>query len=727
MKAEPLIPWQQLEPVAGATPGTWRSRGVEPQFRRVCALPAGWVRIRWQMACAARARAELRLDIGEGLDAASCIERVSFQGNLWRDFFVKLPWPVCGIRLDPLDMEGEFRLQHFDIQPLSPIAFLAQVLYSAVKQERPGRHPLRALRTAIKLLRGGHRQLKAHLLRYVQGPSLLAPPPYEADQAYEAWRRRRALTPADRERMQSEIAAMSGPPVISLLLEGGESSRLRTTIDSVRQQIYPHWELWLMGESLPLDQGEGRIRRLPNAASDTAALNHALAGATGDYVLLLDSGDELAEHALFRLAQTILQDRHPDLVYSDEDRLDAAGRHHNPFFKPDWSPEYVLAMPYTGRLAAFRSVLVREVGGFRFEFAPAHEYDLVLRMAEQTDRISHIPDVLYHRAEKGPADTLNPAAPQTHASLEEAARRALIRHFESVRRPATVIPGPAPLTFRSRYLLRGRPRVSVIIPTAYRDLTIQGKLASYVERCLTVLRGRSTYPHYEIILLDNGECPAELRDRLAEWGVRRSGYPLPFNWAGAMNEGARLAGGEHLLFLDDDTEVQTPDWLEAMLEFSQQREIGVVGARLQFPDGRLQHTGVTVLGGTPGHPFYGLPASHPGYFNSNLVPRNYSAVTGACLMTRREVFQELGGFDESFATNFNDIDYCLQVRASGRRVVCCPHARLIHYETATKTSYPDTELITFRQRWGRQRDPYYNPNLSSRYHDFRLAAEEPRG
>jgi GT2 family glycosyltransferase len=721
MNPGPLIPWQQLEPVAGAAPGTWRSRGVEPQFRRVCCLPSGWVRIRLQMASAARARAEIRLDTGEGLDAAACIERVSFHGDLRRDFFVKLSQPAYGVRLDPLDMEGEFRLDQFEIQPLSSTAFLTRVLLAALKHEQPGRHPVRALRTTVKLLRGGHRQLKQHLLRYVPGPSAQAPPPYDADQVYEAWRQRRALTARDRKGLRGEVAAMCSPPVVSLLLQAADHEKLRSTIESVRRQVYPHWELWLTGASLEQEaRGDERIHWIPGSESEIDLLNRALAAARGEYLMLLDSGDELAEHALFRLAQTLTGDRWPDLVYSDEDRLDAAGRHREPFFKPDWSPEYLLAMPYTGRLAAFRTKFARELGGFRAELAPAHEYDLVLRMSEHTDRISHIADVLYHRYEAS-------ATAERRRGLEDAGRRALVSHFESVRRPAVVTSGPVPLTFRTRHVLQGRPRVSVIIPTAYRKLIIQGKETSYLERCLASLRGRSTYAHYEIILLDNGECPPDLRDRLAPWGVQPTAYALPFNWAAAMNRGTRLADGEHLLFLDDDTEVQTPDWLEALLEFSQQPEIGVVGGRLEFPDGRLQHAGITVLRGTPGHPFYGQPAAHPGYFNSSLVTRNYSAVTGACLMTRRQVFQEVGGFDEAYGTNFNDIDYCLRVRASCRRVVCCPHARLVHYETATKTSYRDAELCAFRQRWASTRDPYYNPNLSARYHDFRLADDEPDG
>jgi GT2 family glycosyltransferase len=362
---------------------------------------------------------------------------------------------------------------------------------------------------------------------------------------------------------------------------------------------------------------------------------------------------------------------------------------------------------------------VRELGGFRAAFAPAHAYDLALRIAARTKKVHHIADVLYHR--RGDPDLGASGAPPT-APAEDAAPRALVGYLEMMRQEGSVVPGPAPRTYRVRFTIQGRPLVSIILPTAYRPVTIAGQETTYLARCLASLRARTTWPHYEIILLDNDEVPPEVQKQLAGWGLNRLPYPRPFNWAATVNYGAARARGEHLLFLDDDTEIITPDWLERLLAYSQQPEIGAVGARLHFPDGRLQHAGVTVLDGTPGHPFYGERESHSGYFYSSLVPRNYSAVTGACLMTPTEVFHELGGFDEDFAVNFNDIDYCLRVRASGRRIVCNPYARLIHYETATKAAYSPTELDAFHQRWAAMaaRDPFYNPHLSARYHDFRV-------
>jgi len=732
-----LLPWQQLEPVTGAAPGTWRSCGVEPQFRRFRTYGPGWVRIRFQMASAARARAEIRVDTGAGLDNAACVERVSFRGSVARDFFVKLPQTVHGIRLDPLDMEGEFRLERFEVRHVSRGALLGHALWSACKQVRFDRQTLQSLRHCFGLiLHGRVGQIKRQLLAFVEGHSALAPPPHNPRQAYEAWRQRRALTPADRERLRTEAAALPDAPRLSVLFPVADAPQvaLRQAIDSVRSQAYPHWELCLAdGASATspvlklLDDyalNDPRIKWVPRneGRTDVSPLQAALTLATGDYVMLLDPGDELAEHALFQTARAAVAGRRPDMVYSDEDRIDREGRHTDPFFKPDWSPEYLQSCMYTGRLAAYRTDLVRQLGGFRPEFAPAHHYDLALRIAARTNNIIHIPDILYHR--RRPSDLSAVEHPHDLA-MEKASRRALASHLEALGRVGVVAPGPAPLTYRVRLPILGRPRVSIIIPTAYRQLTAQGATTTYIARCLASIRAKSTYPHYEIILLDNDEAPPEVRNDLARAGLIRGAYPRPFNWAAAMNRGAARASGTHLLFLDDDTEILAPDWLECLLEYSQQPEIGVVGARLHFPDGRLQHAGVTVLDGTPGHPFYGHSEAHPGYFYSNLVPRNYSAITGACLMTRAAVFHELGGFNETFAVNFNDIDYCLRVHDSGLRIVCNPYARLLHYETATKAAYFHTELNAFQERW-RERgaaDRCYNPNLSTRFHDFRVEPE----
>ena len=645
LNIENLVPRQDLEP--GSIPGTWRATGFDPQFRAACHIPAGWIRVRLQMSCEDRARVEVLVDTGRGFNAAECLERIGFRGTMEREFFVNLPRPVIGIRLDPRDTEGTFRLEKFEIRPVSRLSLLGHALWTALCGERRSVSPTWRTPNTSSLRPDARpktlQRVKRFLLQNVPGPSALAPPQYDPEQAYAEWRRQRQFTDADRDYMCAWIRVQKHLPRISIIVPvGGEPELVFATIASVQKQVYPNWELCIDNNG------------------------------SGDFVTLLTPGDELAEHALFQVAQAIVAEPYLDMIYSDEDEIADDGRHVRPFFKPEWSPETLRSFHYTGGLAVYRSSLVCDLNGFDL----SKEYDLVLRLAADLPRVKHVSDVLVHRR--------RPLLPSSSNGTQEC-------------------------------LSHARPFVTILIPTAYQ--------ADLLMRCLTSIRQKSTYPNYEILVLDNNQLPPEVQQSLRSWGIKRIPYDMPFNWARTMNQGAAMARGEHLLILDDDTEVITPDWMERLLEFSQHKEIGVVGARLQFPDGRLQHAGVTILDGVPGHPFYGYPEDHPGYFFSSVLPRNYSAVTGACLMTRAEVFRSAGGFDETFATNFNDIDYCLRVGRLGLRVVCNPFARLVHHETATKTAFSLQELAAFQKRWKDFQDPYSNPNLSKRFHDFRI--EQP--
>ncbi|HMF16929.1 MAG TPA: glycosyltransferase family 2 protein [Gemmataceae bacterium] len=640
---ENLVPWQDLEP--GAISGTWRSTGVDPQFRAACHIPAGWIRVRLQMSCEDRARVELLVDTGQGFNAAECLERLGFRGTMECEFFVNLPRPVIGVRLDPRDTEGTFRLEKFEIRPVPRLSLLGHALWAALSGERRGVSPTWNIPHTSGLRPDARpkilQRFKRFLLQNVPGPSALAPPPYDPEQAYAEWRKQRQLTDADCDRMRASIRVQKNLPRISIIMPRAEESDEVVALSraSLQKQIYPNWEI----------------------CSDKEE--------SGEYVTLLRAGDELAEHALFQVARAIAAEPNLDMIYSDEDEITDDGRHVNPFFKPDWSPETLRSFHYTGGLTVYRTSLVRDLGGFD----KSKEYELVLRLAAHSPRVKHLADVLVHR------------------------RRPLL---------------PPSVSGTQKRLSHAHPFITILIPTAYQ--------ADFLMRCLTSIRQKSTFPNYKILVLDNNQPPPEVLESLRNWGISRMPYEMPFNWARTLNQGAALARGEHLLFLDDDTEVITPDWIERLLEFSQHKEIGVVGARLQFPDGRLQHAGVAILNGVPGHPFYGYPEDHPGYFFSSVLPRNYSAVTGACLMTRAEIFRSAGGFDETFAANFNDIDYCLRVGRMGLRAVCNPFARLVHHETATKTAFSPRELASFQNRWRDFQDPYMNPNLSKRFHDFRI-------
>jgi GT2 family glycosyltransferase len=326
--------------------------------------------------------------------------------------------------------------------------------------------------------------------------------------------------------------------------------------------------------------------------------------------------------------------------------------------------------------------------------------EMFLRLVACGARIQHIPKILYHSYALGYDSVL--------VSLSDEIRHGIAKYLAATGQDATVQPGPVPGTHRIRWAIKAQPRVSIIIPS--RCQPPKGGGVPYVVKCVESIAAKSTYKAYEILVLDRNEMPPEMEARFKELGVRRVTYSEPFNWSRVNNLGAKHAAGSHLLFLNDDMEIITPDWLECMLEYSQQAAIGAVGAKLFFPDGTLQHVGVTISDGNPGHPFYGAPGDDPGYFFSNVVPRNWCAVTGACLMTRAEVFREAGGFNEEFNLNYNDVDYCLKVRRAGKRVVCTPYAQLLHYESVSKPGTFPEELARFRKHWPEwcARDPFFS-------------------
>jgi glycosyltransferase involved in cell wall biosynthesis/SAM-dependent methyltransferase len=732
-----LMPWNQLDEVPNE-PDHWMSTGTDPQFLVPCCLPAGWLRIRLKMTSQVQGRFEIFLDTGHGFSSAECVERIIIGNGIDQDSYVRLPLPVRAVRIDPLDVEGEFHLQELHVEPVpGPVALLRAIRSKVRVLWEYGILWQSLGRGLLLLLRGRLPQFRQKLDKGLTRSSYESPDWYDANKAYEVWRRLYQLTDSDREHMRQEAATFDNSPLISVLMPvyNVKVGLLRKAIDSVLLQTYPHWELCIADDAsqsprirATLEEYARRDSRIKvvfrtERGNISAASNSALALATGEYVALLDNDDELAEQALFRVAKAIIADRDLDLIYSDEDKLEPDGRHVDPFFKPDWSPEYFLTCMYTCHLGVYRTALVRELGGFRSELDSAQDYDLALRIVARSHRVGHIPDVLYHWR-KLPNSTARShrAKPQAF----ETACRALASYLTIKGQPGRVEPGPFAGLHRVRFNILGRPKVSIVIPTASRPARIRGHDTSFISHCVQSIRRSTRYPHYEIITVDNDDMPPDLQRELDRWKVRRVSFTDEFNLASKMNLGAAKADGDHLLFLNDDTEIITPDWLECMLEYSQQPEIGAVGAKLLFPDGRIQHVGVVLLDGDPCHPFYANGGKDMGYWAGNYLTRNTSAVTGACLMTRADLFHELGGFDEAFPLNYNDVDYCLRVNERGKRVVFTPYAQLYHYEGATKSGITPEELEAFKKRWQDKwsRDPYYNPNLSLNYHDYRIQTAE---
>jgi GT2 family glycosyltransferase len=473
--------------------------------------------------------------------------------------------------------------------------------------------------------------------------------------------------------------------------------------------------------------------RLEKNAHISGASNAALATATGAFVALLDHDDELTPNALFHVAKFLNAEPHADLIYSDEDKLDPSGARCDPYFKPDWSPDHFLTCMYTCHLMVVRRTLLDEIGGFRRGYEGAQDYDLVLRLMERTPRIHHIPRILYHWR-KLPESTASAGLAKPWAM--DAGRLALEDYVTRNDLQAEVLPGPAPGVFRIRRAIRGTPLVSIVIPTSGGLRSDGGRQIDLLATCIRSIVDRTSWPHFELIIVPEraGLQPTTVA---ALAGVRHTvvsdDAEGPFNFSRKVNLGASRAAGEHLVLLNDDVEATDGEWLSAMLEQSQDPGIGAVGAKLLYPDGRLQHIGMVLgVGSVAAHAFHQHPGASHGYASSALSIRNYSAVTAACMMTRRTVFAEAGGFDEELPVDFNDIDYCLRLGRAGYRVVFTPYAQLFHHESASvgRRAQQNREHVELmRQRWGAliDDDPYYNPNLTRDSADYRLSTPGARG
>jgi GT2 family glycosyltransferase len=503
---------------------------------------------------------------------------------------------------------------------------------------------------------------------------------------------------------------------------------LRATIRSVTAQTYDDWELCLVDDCSPSphvteilaaaadDDPRIRVTRRDRNGGIVEASNAALAMADGEFVALLDHDDELHPDALRLVDEALSAEPESDYVYTDEDKIDERGRRSAPFYKPDWSPERLRTQMYTCHLSVLRRALVDEVGGFDPEFEGSQDWDLVLRVTERARKVLHVPRVLYHW--RLLATSTAAAGEQAKPYAYDAGTRAIQAHCDRIGFPAVA---ERDLEHSGVYhlqpVLREHPRVSIVIPTRGDVRDVRGEETTLVTHCVRSIVERSTYPSLEIVVVSDTTTPTPVLDDVRRIGGDRLtvvDYDLPFSFADKINTGVLASTGEQVLMLNDDMEVVTPDWLERMVMYSGFGGIGAVGAKLLFGDGRLQHVGVTVRGSSPGHLFRGFRGDYGGYVNVVRVANNYSAVTGACLMTPRALFDEVGGLSVQFPLNFNDVDYCLKVQALGQRVVYDPDTVLYHFESSSRDEgFSDWELRLFKDRWrvATEVDPYDNPNF----------------
>lgn len=618
----------------------------------------------------------------------------------------------------------------------------------------------RAVRHWVRRLPGPARRAGARLLNEAPVPEgwrrLLrnmargagAPPRngagYEAagdDPDYAAWVALNALPPDAATSAAARLAGFRRRPLISVLLpvHDPDPRVLERALRSVEEQLYPDWELCIADDGsrdarvvAALDAfvahrpGRSRLRRLASSAHIAGATNAALALARGEFVAFLDHDDELTADALLEMVAALQDDPVPDIVYSDHDVLGLDGRRRTPSFKPDWCPELLLSYMYLGHLKVYRTELVRAAGGLREGFEGAADYDLALRMAEGTDRIRHVPRILYHwRAAPGSMAEHPSNKPQSFDAGRKAVQEALERRgiAGTARQPdfarAASI-GIYKIDFQGTRLVP----VTIIIPT--RDHV------ELLRPCLESIEAQTTHRAWDVLIIDNESREEATLDYLARSRHRVCRFESGgrFNFAAMVNEGVRQARTELFVLLNNDTLVISPEWLDELVGYGRLPGVGAVGAKLLYPDGRIQHAGV-ILGthGLTGHAFQPRhdTADHLEYQAYAHVARNYLAVSAACMLSHKGAFAAAGGFNErDLRVGWNDVDYCLRLREQGYRVVFNPYALLHHLESQSRGDDKDPEEIRYMMRhWRRyvDRDPFYNPNLSCRDSEFRVKSD----
>ena len=552
------------------------------------------------------------------------------------------------------------------------------------------------------------------------------------------------LTDEQREAFKQQIDTWVHPPLISVVMPTYNSPLefLRQAIESLERQIYPNWELCIADDCST--QPHVRALLTQKSAADprikvcfreknghiSAASNSALALASGPWTALFDHDDLLTEDALFFVAQHIV--KHPDaqIIYSDEDKVNELGERFSPHFKSDWNPELFFTQNYLSHLGVYRTELLRQIGGFRVGLEGSQDHDLVLRCLPHVSgaHIHHIPKVLYHWRAIAGSTALNASA---KSYADDARHKALADYFESMGTPVTVSPGLIANTAKIHYTLpKPEPLVSLLIPTRDR--------LELLEPCVRSILEKTLYPHYEIIILDNASLEPKtlaffrsIQDQDVRVRVLRD--DRAFNFSAINNLGVQRSHGAIVGLINNDIEVITPEWLTEMVSHCMQGGVGCVGAKLYYPNETLQHAGV-VLGikGVANHAHNKQSKHHDGYFGRLRVPQVLSAVTAACLVVKKEIYQAAGGMnEEDLKVAFNDIDFCLRVRELGYRNVWTPYAELYHHESVSRGT-EDTpekkarfarEVAYMKNKWGPAllEDPYYNPNLTLDDEDFSLA------
>lgn len=734
-----LIPGADIELLEdGEECFRWRSLGSDPQFSvaKHRLLP-GWYMLELRLTHDRDSvNASIYANTGSGYREA---ERYSLTSN--SDQVVKrllyFPRMVRRLRFDPLEEAGLFSVEHLRLVPLAPW-FAHGLLARRLSARHPGFRGLNRQEVFARLKNDAKASCRSWLdlgLAYYEETFTRRC----RGRDYEEW-----INEVESPRLRSAQSAVGvSGPLISIVVPTYNTGIefLRACIDSVLAQSYPNWQLCVADDASPdsrvrecLSEYQSQDQRIQMVFRSenghiSVTTNSALELARGDYIAFLDHDDTLAPHALQRVCQGIAKSPEAQLIYSDEDKINRTGYRFDPHFKPDWNPDLLLSNNYICHLTVLKADLVRKVGGLRKGVEGSQDHDLLLRCMPYLDasNVVHIPEVLYHwRAIEG--STALDGGEKSYTT--EAGIAALKHYVASQKLDAEVERGLVPNTYRVRWgLPKDMPLVSLLVPTRDRYDILQ----SCVDRILSL----TEYQNFELLILDNQSTCNKTLDYLrkveADPRVRVYRWDHPFNYSAINNFGARHARGEILGLINNDVEPINSDWLTEMVRHTCRAEIGCVGAKLYYPNDTIQHGGVLLgVGGVANHAHKHFGRGEHGYFARLSLVQNLSAVTGACLLVRKSVFEEVGGLnEENLAVAFNDVDLCLKVREAGYRNLWTPYAELYHHEsvsrggddTFAKRRRMAAETAYMRERWGKllDSDPAYNPNLTLAHEDFSLA------
>lgn len=534
--------------------------------------------------------------------------------------------------------------------------------------------------------------------------------------------------PKESETKKQEKFKFKYEPKISILIPMYNTNEIffKELIDSLKTQTYKNFEVCFADgsqvenkelEKYFSDDNRFKYKHLSENKGISENTNAALEMATGEFIALVDHDDTLPCFALYEVVKTINDNPDVEFIYSDEDILDAKHERKNPYFKPDFSPDTLRSSNYICHLSVLKKTLIDEIGKFRAEFDGAQDYDMILRATEKAKLIVHIPKILYHwRAHEN--STSQNTDSKSYAFI--AGKKAIEEQLKRLNIKGNVELLETPGTYKVNYEVINNPLVSVIIPNkdSIQDLN----------KCISSVL-KSTYNNYEIIIVENNSENKETFDFYRKLEENNKNVHVVkyeekgFNFSKINNFGRKFAKGEYILLLNNDVEVINENWIEEMLGICQQKNVGIVGAKLLYPDNSVQHAGVIIgIGGVAGHIHKNIKDSDPGYFSRAVIVNNFSAVTAACLLVKTNIFDEVGGLDETLEVAFNDVDFCMKVRNKGYLVVYTPFAKLHHFEsksrgnedTKEKKNRFSNEIDRFKEKWQEELekgDPYFNKNF----------------